>query len=208
MTIRITFLIGVALVGGAMTLGAGAQPYWGDPSADPWPEPAFPYSSYGPAVDRTHERQRQMQDHGAAMQSLARMLSGRRTFDRAAAIGLALEIEASAGANLSRMFKPAGNWRRNPLTRARVGDDMEVFKHHAIALQWSAGELADQLEKQPSAEDIRAGLAWSPDWGRGSPYRGRWRNESGALTREVFNAYASLQATCNNCHANFRTDRR
>jgi hypothetical protein len=75
-------------------------------------------------------------------------------------------------------------------------------------MKWAAGELADQLEKQPSAEDIRTGLAWSPDWGRGDPYRSRGRYDSGALTREVFTAYNNLQATCNNCHANFRTERR
>jgi cytochrome c556 len=143
-----------------------------------------------------------------AMQSLARMLSGRRTFNRAEAIGLARQIEASAGENLTQLFAPGGNWRRSSPGRARVGNDIDVFKHYAIAMKWAAGELADQLEKQPSAEDIRTGLAWSPDWGRGDPYRSRGRNNSEALTREVFTAYNNLQTTCNNCHANFRTERR
>ncbi len=211
-------LLGAALVVGVMTLGAGAQAYWDDPrggpwsergpGGGPWSEPAPPYSRYGPAPDRTRERQIQMRDHSTAMQSLVRMLSGRRAFNRAEAIGLARQIEASAGENLTQMFKPGGNWRRSPLSRARVGDDMDVFKHHAIAMMWAAGELADQLEKQPSAEDIRTGRAWSPDWGRGDTWRSRGRSDRAALTGEVFTAYNNLKATCSNCHANFRTERR
>ncbi|MEA3244027.1 MAG: cytochrome c [Pseudomonadota bacterium] len=209
-TRRIKFLIGAALVGGTMTVGAGAQAYWGDPWGGPRSEPGYPYSGYGPGLDRTHERQSEMHDHKAAMQSVARMLSGRRTFDRAEAIGLAREIEASAGENLMRLFKP-GDWRRSPLSRARIGDDLETFKAHAEALKEAAGELADELEKQPGAEDIRAGRAWSPDWrrsrrglGMGDTYS-RWRNEGGAVTKEVFDAYTKLRATCHGCHANFRS---
>ena len=210
-TSRIKFLIGAALVGGTMTVGAGAQAYGGDPWGGPWSEPGYPYSSgYGPGLDRTHERQSEMRDHKAAMQSVARMLSGRRTFDRAEAISLAREIEASAGENLVPLFK-ASDRRRSPLSRARIGDDMETFKAHAEALKEAAGELANELEKQPSAEDIRAGRAWSPDWrrsrrggGMGDPYS-RWRNEGGAVTKEVFDAYTKLRATCHGCHANFRS---
>ena len=88
---------------------------------------------------------------------------------------------------------------------------METFEAHAEALEEAADELADELEKQPSAEDIRAGRAWSPDWrrsrrggGMGDPYS-RWRNEGDAVTKEVFDAYTKLRATCNGCHANFRS---
>jgi hypothetical protein len=145
-----------------------------------------------------------MQDHKAAMQSVARMLSGRRTFDRAEAIALARAIEASAGENLTRLFK-AGDGQRSPLSRARIGgDDMETFKANAEALKQAAGELADALERQPSAEDIRGGRAWSPNWRWGVPYS-RGRNEGGAVTPEVFDAYTKLQATCYGCHANFRS---
>ena len=100
-TSRIKFLIGAALVGGTMTIAAGAQAYWGAPwggpwsepgwGGGPWTEPGHPYSGYGPALDRTHARQREMRDHRAAMRSVARMLSGQRRFDRAKAIGLARE---------------------------------------------------------------------------------------------------------------------
>jgi cytochrome c556 len=156
-----------------------------------------------------------MQDHKAAMQSVTRMLSGRRSFDRAEAIGLAREIEAGAGENLARLFKP-GDWRRSPLSRARIRDDMDTFTANAEALKKAAGELADELEKLPSAEDIRAGRAWSPDWrrsrhgwGRGGPYSyARWRNESEAVTKGVFDAFTKLQATCYGCHVNFRSPRR
>ena len=216
-----------------VSLGAGAQAYWADPwggpragpgwgggpwsepdwGGGPWTEPGrggpwsesdYPYRGYGPVLDRTHQRQSQMRDHRAAMQSVARMLSGRRTFDRAEAIGLAREIEASAGENLARLFQP-GDRRRSPLSRARIGEEMETFQAHAEALKVAAGELADALENRPSAEDIRAGRAWSPDWRRGGPYRSRWRHEGGALNMQVFDAYSKLRATCNGCHASFRS---
>ena len=215
-TSRIKFLIGAALVGGTMTIGAGAQGYWGPSWGGPWSEPGwgggpwsesgYPYSGYGRSLDRMHERQSEMRDHRAAMQSVARMLSGQRSFDRAKAIGLAREIEASAGENMARLFKP-GDWRRSPLTRARIGDEIETFKANADALKQAAGELADALEKQPSAEDVRAGRAWSRDWGMGGPYS-RWRNERRAVTQQVFDAYTKLRATCHGCHANFRSARR
>ena len=213
-TRRIKFLIGAVLVGGTMAVGAGAQAYWGDPwggpgsgpdwGGGPWSEPGYPYGGYGPGLDRTHERQSEMRDHKAAMQSVARMLSGRRNFDRAEAIGLAREIEATAGENLVQFFKD-GDRRRSPLSRARIGDQMETFEAHAEALEEAADELADELEKQPSAEDIRAGRAWSPDWRRGRPYRSHWRNEGGAMTKQVFDAYTKVEATCHGCHANFRS---
>jgi len=217
---RIKFLIAAALVGGTMTIGAGAQAYWDDPwggpwsepggGGGPWSEPGYPYSGYGPGLDRTHERQGEMQDHRVAMRSVGRMLSGRRTLDRAEAISLAREIEASAGENLVQLFK-ASDQPRSPLSRARIGDEMETFKAHAEALKVAAGELADALQTQPSAEDIRAGRAWSPDWYRSrrgwgtvDPYR-RWGSEGGAVTKEVFDAYTKLRATCHGCHANFRS---
>ena len=214
-TSRIKFLIGAALVGGTIAIGTSAHAYWGDPwggprsepgwDGGPWSEPGYPFSGYGRAHYRTHQRQSEMRDHKSAMQSVARMLSGQRNFDRAKAIGLAREIEASAGENLTRLFEP-GVWRRSPLSRARI-DDFESFRANAEALKQAAGELADKLEKQPSVADIRAGHAWSPDWGMGGPYS-RGRNEGGAVTKQVFDAYTNLRATCHSCHANFRSARR
>ena len=212
-TSRIKFLIGAALVGGTMTITAGAQAYWGGPWGGPWSEPGwgggrwtepgYPFSGYGPALDRTHARQREMRDHRAAMRSVARMLSGQRRFDRAKAIGLAREIEASSGENLVQLFQ-SGNWQSSPLSRARVGDDMESFKARAEALKEAAAALADALEKQPVGEGIRVGRAYSPDWGMGGPYSRR-RGEGGALTPQVFDAYTQLRATCHGCHADFRS---
>jgi len=122
-TSRIKLLIGAALIGGTMTIGAGAQAYWdaplGGPWSDPgwgggpWSEPGYPYSGYGPARDRTHARQREMRDHRAATQSVARMLSGQRRFDRAKAIGLAREIEASAGERHGAVV-PARRFAKEP----------------------------------------------------------------------------------------------
>jgi cytochrome c556 len=223
-TSRIKFLIGAALVGGTMTIAAGAQAYWGAPWGGPWSEPGwgggpwtepgwgggprtgpgYPFSGYGPAaLDRTHARQREMRDHRAAMRSVARMLSGQRRFDRAKAIGLAREIEASSGANLVQLFQ-SGEQQRSPLSRARVGDDMESFEAHAEALKEAAAALADALEKQPAGEGLRVGRAYSPNWGMGDPYSRR-RGESEAVTPQVFEAYTKLRATCHGCHADFRS---
>ena len=223
-TSRIKFLIGAALVGGTMTISAGAQAYWGAPWGGPWSEPGwgggpwtepgwgggpwtgpgYPFSGYGPAaLDRTHARQREMRDHRAAMRSVARMLSGQRRFDRAKAIGLAREIEASSGENLVQLFQ-SGEQQRSPLSRARVGDDMESFKARAEALKQAAAALADALEQQPVGEGIRVGRAYAPDWGMGGPYSRR-RGEGGAVTPQVFDAYTKLRATCHGCHADFRS---
>jgi len=150
-----------------------------------------------------HARQRDMRDHRAAMRAVARMLSGERRFDRARAIGLAREIEASAGANMAQLFQP-GDSQGSPLSRARIGEEMEAFKTRAEALKAAAGELADALENQPAAEDIGAGRAWSPDWGMGGRHA-RWRGEGDAVTPQVFDAYTRLRATCHGCHANFRS---
>ena len=222
MKTRIKFLIKNALVVGAITLGSGAQAYWGGPwggplaSPGPWAGPwggpmhgpGYPYGGYDVARERTHERQSEMHDHKAAMHSVGRMLSGKSTFNRAEAVGLVRAIEASAGENLTQMFKP-GDSRRSPLSRARV-DDMDTFKANAEALKAAAGELADELEKEPSAEDVRAGQAMSPGWNRsmrrgmGGPY-GRGRGVGGMVTTEVYSAFNTLLGTCNGCHENFRT---
>ena len=72
------------------------------------------------------------------------------------------------------------------------------------------GELAAELGKEPSAEDIRTGQAMSPGWncsmrrGVGGTY-GRGRSEGGAVTMEVYSAFTKLLGTCNGCHENFRT---
>jgi cytochrome c556 len=226
------FLIGAALVGGTMTIAAGAQAYWGAPwggpwsepgwgggpwtepgwgggpwtepgwGGGPWAEPDYPYSGYGQALDRTHARQREMRDHRAAMRSVARMLAGQRSFDRAKAIGLAREIEASSGENLMQLFQP-GDWQMSPLSRARIGDDMETFEARAEALKEAAAALADALEKQPGGEATRAGRPVTPGWGIAGPYSRR--GELGAVTPQVFEAYTTLRATCHGCHADFRS---
>ena len=216
-TNRIRYLISAVLVGGALTIGTGAQAYWGGPWGDPWGGPwggprsgpgHYPYSGYNQAIDRTHERQQEMYDHRNAMRKVGRMLSGRNNFDRAEAVSLVREIEASAGENLTKLFK-AGDSQRSPLSRARI-DDMETFKANADALKAAAGALANELEKQPSAEDVRTGQAYSPDRMRSS-YRG-WRSpysyrrsEGKAVSSGVIDAYGKLVDTCSGCHANFRT---
>ena len=151
-TTRIKFFVNVALIG-TLTLGASAQAYWGGPwgggpwgggpwgggpwggpgGGGPWSGPGYPYRGHDLARDRTHKRQREMHNHKTAMRSVARMLSGQRTFDRAEAVALVREIEASAGENLTRLFKP-GDSRRSPLSRARI-DDMDTFRANAEALK-------------------------------------------------------------------------
>jgi cytochrome c556 len=149
-----------------------------------------------------------MRDHEAAMQSVARMLSGRRSFDREDAVALVREIEASAGENLASLFKP-GDADKSPLSRASI-DDMDTFRANADALKAAAAELADALEKEPGAEEVRTGQALSPGRDR-AMYRGmgdrysRGRVEGGVITPEVLAAFTNLMGTCDGCHENFRT---
>lgn len=210
---RIKIMIGAAFLGGMMVVGTSAQAYWGVPRTAPWSESGFPGSGYGPSLNRMRERQNEMQDHKAAMHAVGRMLSGQRNFDRAEAIRLARTIEASSGENLVKMFEP-GDQRGNPLSRARIGEDMEAFTAQAEALQQAAGDLANALEQQPSPEDIWAGRAWSPDWYRS---RGNWGSrgpygmyggrgyDNDAVTMEALDAYNRMRATCHGCHAGFRS---
>jgi len=189
---------------------------WGGPWGAPWEGPSygpgsFPYRGYNQAIDRTHERQREMNDHRNAMRAVLRMLSGRRNFDRAEAVRLVREIEASAGESLTKLFK-TGDRQRSPLSRARV-DDMKAFKAKADALKEAAGALADELEKQPSAEDVRTGQAFSPELLRSSRRRtanpfSRGRSEGEAVSTGVLDAYSRLVDTCSGCHADFRTSSR
>lgn len=211
-SIKLRILLGAAVFGGALTFGTGASAYWGGPwGVGPWGgTPYSPYGAYG-GRDLTHERQADMRDHQSAMRDVGRMLSGRRPFDRAEATRLAREIEASAGENLWRLFRP-GDWREGSRSTSIIWGNMDTFKSHAEALKAAAGNLADELEKRPSSEDYAEGGAVVPDWrGRygatpweGGPH-GRWGNRGGAVTRDVYDAYLKLQDTCDGCHRNFRS---
>jgi cytochrome c556 len=247
-TNKIRRLVSAVLVGGALTIGTGAQAYWGGPMGGPWGGPMggpwggpvggpwggpmggpwggpmggpwggpsygpgnYPSSGYEQAIGRTQERRRKMHDHKNAMRAVLRMLSGQRKFDRAEAGRLVREIEASAGDNLAKLFK-TGDWQGSPSSRARV-DDMKDFRARADALKEAAGALADELEKQPSAEDVRTGQAFSPELLRSSRRRtanpfSRGRSEGEAVSTGVLDAYSRLVDTCGGCHADFRTSTR
>jgi len=157
-----------------------------------------------------------MRDHQRTMRDLDRMLSGRHPFNRAEATRMAREIEASAGENLWRLFRP-GDWREGSRSTAIIWGDMDSFKSRAEALKAAAGELADELEKRPTAEDYTEGRAVMPDWRTqfgdapwergpwdGGPYS-QWGNRGGAVSKEAYDAYLKLRDTCHSCHASFRS---
>jgi cytochrome c556 len=198
-----------AALGGMMAAATGAQAYWGGPRPAPWSGADFPGGAYGPGLDRMRQRQNEMQDHKAAMHTVGRMLAGQRNFDRAEAIRLARTIEASSGENLVGSFE-SGDQRGNPLSRARIGQNMEAFTAQAEALKQAAADLANALEQQPSSADVWSGRAWSPDWYRSrgnrwmrGPYGGGYDND--AVTPEALEAYNRMRATCHGCHAGFRS---
>ncbi len=217
---NLRILISAVAFGGAMTFGAGAVAYWGGPWDGDWGGPGggpwgggpyYPYGGYG-GRDLIHQRQVEMRDHEQAMRDVGHMLSGRRPFDRVEATRLAREIEATAGENLWRMFRP-GDWRMGSRSSSIIWGDMDRFKSHAEALKAAAGQLADELEKRPTAEEYAGGKAVVPDWRlerygaapwEGGPYS-RWGNRGGAVTKEVYDAYLKLEDTCHGCHANFRS---
>lgn len=102
----------------------------------------------------TYERQNTMHDDGYALQDLARMFEGRRTFDRDEAVRLARELEEGLGEALLPNFSPgavvAGS-RTAPWTWRNFG----AFQAYSLAVRQSSRELAEVLDAAPTADEIR-----------------------------------------------------
>ncbi|MGD1990319.1 MAG: cytochrome c [Chromatiales bacterium] len=181
------------------------NPYWGAPYAAPgWGSPAYgprgaPPPWYLPprlgSYDRSimrQKRQRQMSNHGDAMEELGDMIYGRYRFEREEAIELARQIEAAAGPALIRNFHPGAIATDGSHTTPAFWGNEATFKANADALKAAAGALADELEK--GLEEEGAGTT---DGARG------WRYEK-PVSPEVRNRFKQVANTCRACHATFR----
>lgn len=181
------------------------NPYWGAPYAAPgWGSPAYgprgaPPPWYLPprlgSYDRSimrQKRQRQMSNHGDAMEELGDMIYGRYRFEREEAIELARQIEAAAGPALIRNFHPGAIATDGSHTTPAFWGNEATFKANADALKAAAGALADELEKGLVQEG-----AGTTDGARG------WRYEK-PVSPEVRNRFKRVANTCRACHATFR----
>jgi cytochrome c556 len=138
------------------------------------------------------KRQRQMSNHGDAMEELGDMIYGRYRFEREEAIELARQIEAAAGPALIRNFHPGAIATDGSHTTPAFWGNEATFKANADALKAAAGALADELEK--GLEEEGAGTT---DGARG------WRYEK-PVSPEVRNRFKQVANTCRACHATFR----
>ena len=185
------------------------NPYWGAPYAAPgWGSPAYgprgaPPPWYLPprlgSYDRSimrQKRQRQMSNHGDAMEELGDMIYGRYRFEREEAIELARQIEAAAGPALIRNFHPGAIATDGSHTTPAFWGNEATFKANADALKAAAGALADELEK-----DLEEEGAGTTDEARG--YSRGWRYGK-PVSPEIRNSFNRVANTCRACHATFR----
>jgi cytochrome c556 len=138
------------------------------------------------------KRQRQMSNHGDAMEELGDMIYGRYRFEREEAIELARQIEAAAGPALIRNFHPGAIATDGSHTTPAFWGNEATFKANADGLKAAAGALADELEKGLVQEG-----AGTTDGARG------WRYEK-PVSPEVRNSFNRVANTCRACHATFR----
>lgn len=235
-------LAGAAVLGiGVGMLGVATAQAWWDPWGGPYgggpyggPYGGAPYGhGWGPqSGGMTADRQHLMKDHGTAMRRLVRMFQGRGMFDRREATKLAREVEAGGGENLWRLYAP-GTTMPGSRTAPWVWKNFDKFKGYAEELKVNSGNLADALEKRPTAEDYGKGV-WVPDqrnyggpwgggpwgggpwgggpwgggpWGGGPGAQDGWGQRGGAISKEALDAFDALMETCNKCHSEFRTPR-
>lgn len=150
-----------------------------------------------------YKRQDMMRSHGYDMTELAQMLDGRRAFNRAEATRLAREIEQGFGDDLLRQYAPGtvvAGTRTAPWTWGQPAQ----FKAMAERAQAAAKRLADELENEPSADQVREQGAWVTG---GRAGLGGWRRLDGVLSVGAVRAYGQLRSTCTACHWQFRTGR-
>ncbi|MBF0130756.1 MAG: cytochrome c, partial [Alphaproteobacteria bacterium] len=154
-------------------------------------------------------RKNLMRDHGSAMRRLSLMFDGRGGFDRREATKLARTVEAGAGENLWRLYAP-GSVAPGSRATPWMWEDFDSFKNNAEALKTAAGDLADALEKRPTADDYAEGRAWVPAYPHGlrGPWdNGEWGADGGGLTRDALDRFDTLADTCTACHVNYRFPR-
>ncbi|UCB54414.1 MAG: cytochrome c [Thiotrichales bacterium] len=192
-----------ALVGAGMCIAAtGAAQAWYDGPHGRYYGPSY-YGEHGPQAMK-RDRQKLMRNHGHAMDELESVIEGRKRFDRLEATKLAREIEAGAGENMWRLYEPASVATTGSRTAAPIWGNFDTFKANANALKQTAGSLADELEKRPTATDYQEGV-WVPP--RSSGWGNLWGQRDGDMTHEAIAEYIRLGRICTVCHLNFRTSR-
>ena len=177
------------------------HPYWGNPYwGNPYLRPVTPYYYMPqlPMYDRStlvRRRQEQMGNNADAMGEIRELLYGRYGFDRGEAIKLAKKIELTSGQALTRNFHPGAVRDMNSHTTPTYWGNEETFKANAVALQQAARELAQELEKIPTAEEGAVFL--NKRWAAGE-------DDRAAVSASVWDKYNNLSNTCNSCHHSFR----
>lgn len=176
--------------------------YRGNPN-QPWVAPngmyfypRLPYFTRSRMVDN---RQAMMGRRHNAMQELGSMLYGRNGFDRAEAIKMARHIEATSGQNLTTDFHPGAIATYNSRTNLSLWGNQEAFRANALVLQQMAKALAEEFEKQPTAEQ---GAVYLPQ------RRDRFSQQSTekvAVSADVWKKFNDLSNVCNSCHRGFRS---
>ena len=181
----------LAAVTGMLISGAATAWY-----GVPW------YRPYGSGA-MTYERQNIMRGHGYDMTELSQMLDGRRAFNRAEATRLAREIEKGLGEELLQQYAPGAvvaGTRTAPWTWRHFGQ----FEAMADGARETAKRLAEELENEPTGEQVREQGAWVTG---ARPGVRRWRHLDGLVSVGTIQAYSQLRATCTGCHWQFRTGR-
>ena len=200
MKLQNTKLIAGLLGIGLCTVAISAAHAWYGGPHRSYYGPSY-YGQHGPNTMK-RDRQKLMRNHGHAMDELEAIIDGRRRFDRLEATKLAREIEAGAGENMWRLYEPASVAARGSRTAAPIWGNFETFKANANALKQTAGALADELEKRPTAEDYQEGV-WIPP--RSSGFGNLWGQRGGDMTQEAIAEYIRLERICTVCHLDFRT---
>ncbi len=173
-----------------------ASPYWAGPGYAPWHMP--PRLSGYDRLRMKHRRQRQMDNHEDAMESLNDMLFGGFGFDREKAIKLARKIQSSSGAALSGNFHRGSIATSGSRAAPSIWGNEESFKANAKVLQETAKALALELGKRPTAEEGAVFLK------TGAPYKAPKDRKDEPVSPAVWEKFNDLSDACFACHMRFR----
>lgn len=176
------------------------HPYWGNPYFRP--VTPYYYMPQLPMYDRStlvRRRQEQMGNNADAMGEIRELLYGRHGFDRGEAIKLAKKIELTSGRAMTQNFHPGAVRDMNSHTTPTYWGNEETFRANAQALAQAARDLAQELEKTPTAEEgaVFLNKRWSARKNDGEEDRA-------AVSASVWDKYNNLSNTCNSCHQSFR----
>jgi cytochrome c556 len=156
--------------------------------------PRLPYFQRQRMID---QRQGEMASRGNNLQQLGAMLYGNAGLDRARAIKLARAIEATSGEALADKFPPGSVASDNSNTTLALWGSPDAFRARALQLKIAARALAEELEKQPTAEQGAVFVA------RDRGYYGQ-PEEKVAVSPGVWEKFNALSQECAACHRDYR----